>query len=80
MWLAKNKTLVTTSETKPLSFNSILRLIEIISKDKWDTKGRVYAEKLATSLEKEGYTIDAKLVRETIKMMNGEKVALAVME
>lgn len=65
-----------------IKFTSILRLIEIIPSNVWnqDNRGRAYAEKLANILEKEGYSTDAKLIREKIQQMNGENVPLAIMD
>lgn len=58
-------------------FKSIPRLLDMLEptdRVKW------YADKLADALEKEGYSTDAKIVRESIKTMNGEKVAMATMD
>ena len=49
-------------------FKSIPRLLDMLEptdRVKW------YADKLADALEKEGYSTDAKIVRESIKIMNG---------
>lgn len=43
-------------------------------------KARAYCQKLIDALENEGYFFDAKIVGETLKMMNGEKVAMATMD
>jgi hypothetical protein len=58
-------------------FKALLRLLEMIEPTE---RAEYYIAKLAYSLGKEGYATDAKLVRETIKIMNGEKVGLAVMD
>lgn len=70
------------SNNTSIKFTSILRLIEIIPSNVWnqDNRGRVYAEKLVNILEEEGYSVDAKLVREKIKQMNGENIPLAIMD
>lgn len=68
---------VIDSEEKSMKFSSILRLIEMIepsSRSEW------YCEKLAEALDREGYKVDAKLVREHVRMMKGEKVSMAVQD
>ena len=62
------------------SFIPILRLMERIPNEKWEKGGRAYSEKLVECLEKEGYMVDAKLVKERIRAMNGEPVAMATMD
>ena len=61
-------------------FIPILRLMERISPEKWEKGGRAYSEKLVACLEKEGYMGDVKLVKERIRAMNGEPVAMATMD
>ena len=61
-------------------FIPILRLMERISPEMWEKGGRVYSEKLVACLEKEGYMGDVKLVKERIRAMNGEPVAMATMD
>ena len=50
--------------------------------DVLDTKGKtiIYIEKLIKYLENEGYVIDAKLVNERLRAINGEEIAWAVMD
>lgn len=56
------------------SIPMLLDSLEPTDRVKW------YTNKLADALEKEGYSTDAKIVRESIKVMNGEKVAMATMD
>ena len=43
-------------------------------------RAKAYIAKLADALEVEGYSTDAKIVRESLKIMNGEKVPMATMD
>ena len=63
-------------------FIPILRLIEMIPNDVWEEKPhkKEYVEKLIKCLENEGYVIDAKLVNERLRAINGEEIAWAVMD
>ena len=61
-------------------FIPILRLMERITPEMWEKGGRAYSEKLVACLEKEGYMGDVKLVKERIRAMNGEPVAMATMD
>lgn len=63
--------------SKVYTFKSIPRLLEMIEPT---DRAKFYATKLAERLESEGYPFDATLVRESIKIMNGEKVAMATMD
>ena len=68
---------------KDYTFSPILRLLDAIPTGIWKAKSKqceIYAEKLAKNLESEGYLTDAALIREKIKMKNGEPVAMAVMD
>ncbi len=70
-------------ETKTKAyFIPILRLIELIPNDVWEEKPhkKEYVEKLIKCLENEGYVIDAKLVNERLRAINGEEIAWAVMD
>lgn len=58
-------------------FKAIPRLLEMIEPT---DKAKVYASKLADALDEEGYVTDAKIVRESIKIMNGENVPMATMD
>lgn len=68
-------------KTKPY-FIPILRLIELIPKSVWEEKPhkKEYVEKLIKYLENEGYVIDAKLVNERLRAINGEEISWAVMD
>ena len=59
------------------AFKAIPRLLEMIEPT---DRAKTYTAKLADALEVEGYSTDAKIVREKIKVMNGEKVSMATMD
>jgi hypothetical protein len=59
------------------AFKAIPRLLEMIEPT---DRAKAYITKLADTLEVEGYLTDAKIVRERIKIMNGEKVPMATMD
>lgn len=63
-------------------FIPILRIIEMIPNSIWEEKPhkKEYVEKLINCLENEGYVVDAKLVNEKLRAINGEEIALAVMD
>lgn len=69
-WLEKQ-------DEKEFTFKSIPRLLEMIEPT---DRAKSYCQKLIDSLVKEGYIADAKIVGECLKQMNGEKVAMAVMD
>lgn len=58
-------------------FKAIPRLLEMIEPT---DRAKTYTAKLADTLEVEGYSTDAKIVRESLKIMNGEKVPMATMD
>ena len=59
------------------AFKAIPRLLEMIEPT---DRAKAYIAKLADTLELEGYSTDAKIVMESLKIMNGEKVAMATMD
>lgn len=63
-------------------FIPILRIIELIPNSVWEEKPhkKEYVGKLITCLENEGYVVDAKLVNERLRAINGEEIAWAVMD
>jgi hypothetical protein len=63
--------------SKMFTFKAIPRLLEMIEPT---DRAKAYIAKLADTLEVEGYLTDAKIVRERIKIMNGEKVPMATMD
>ena len=65
-----------TSE-KEFTFKALPRLLEMIEVS---DRAKAYTEKLAVALDNEGYHTDAKIVRESIKIMNGEEVPMATMD
>jgi len=58
-------------------FKSLPRILEMV---KVSDRAITYCGMLADTLDKEGYSIDAKIVREHVRMMRGEKVAMATMD
>jgi hypothetical protein len=58
-------------------FKAIPRLLDMIEPT---DKAKSYVTKLADAFDSEGYYTDAKIVRESLKIMNGEKVAMATMD
>lgn len=62
---------------KEYTFKAIPRLLEMIQPT---DRAKSYCQKLIDSLEQEGYSTDAKIVRGWLKKMNGEKVAMATMD
>jgi hypothetical protein len=69
------------NKTKPY-FIPILRLFDLIPNDVWEENPhkKEYVEKLIKCLENEGYVVDAKLVNERLRAINGEEIAWAVMD
>ena len=63
--------------SKVYTFKSIPRLLDMIQPS---DRAKTYIAKLADSLDGQGYHSDANIVRESIKIMNGEKVAMATMD
>ena len=59
------------------TFKAIPRLLGMIPPT---DRAKSYCQKLIDSLEQEGYSTDAKIVRDCLKQMNGEKVAMATMD
>ena len=59
------------------AFKAIPRLLEMIEPT---DRAKAYIAKLVDTLDVEGYSTDAKIVRESLKIMNGEKVAMATMD
>lgn len=62
---------------KEYTFKAIPRLLGMIPPT---DRAKSYCQKLIDSLEQEGYSTDAKIVRGCLKQMNGEKVAMATMD
>lgn len=65
------------SVSERFAFKAIPRLLEMIEPT---ARAKAYTAKLADAFEVEGYSTDAKIVRESIKVMNGEKVPLTTMD
>ena len=65
------------SADKEYTFKAIPRLLGMIPPT---DRAKSYCQKLIDSLEQEGYSTDAKIVRDCLKQMNGEKVAMATMD
>lgn len=60
-----------------LAFKAIPRLLDMIEPSE---RAKNYVTKLADAFDAEGYHTDAKIVRESLKIMNGEKVPMATMD
>ena len=60
-----------------LAFKALPRLLDMIQPS---DRVKYYCGRLADALEREDYTTDAKIVRETVRMMDGEQVAMATMD
>lgn len=71
-WLKKQEFI-----KKEYTFKAIPRLLEMIQPT---DRAKLYCQKLIDSLEQEGYSTDAKIVKNRLKIMNGEKVAMATMD
>ena len=65
------------SADKEYTFKAIPRLLEMIQPT---DRAKTYCQKLIDSLEQEGYSTDAEIIRDCLKQMNGEKVAMATMD
>lgn len=76
MVCAKNE-LEKQGEQKEYTFKSIPRLLDMIEPTE---RAKAYTKKLINTLTEEGYITDAKIVEECLKQMNGEDVAMAVMD
>ena len=59
------------------AFKALPRLLEMLEPN---DRAKAYTNRLADALEKEGYNTDAKIVREKIRVMNDETVAMATMD
>lgn len=70
-WLEKQ------GKKKEYTFKSIPRLLDMLEPT---SRAKDYCKKLIDTLEKEGYTTDAEIVRECLKKMNGEEVPIAIMD
>ena len=73
--------LLDSLQEKPIKdrfvFKAIPRLLDMIEPT---DKAKSYVAKLADAFDSEGYYTDAKIVRESLKIMNGEKVPMATMD
>lgn len=59
-------------------FKSLPRILEMITTP--DDRAIFYCTRLAETLENEGYLVDSRIIRESIKMMKGEEVPMATMD
>jgi len=64
-------------EQKEYTFKPLPRLLDMIEPT---SKAKAYCQKLIDILVKEGYATDAKIVGESLKIMNGEDVPMAIMD
>lgn len=76
-WLAWVEKQGKETSEKEFTFKALPRLLEMIEVS---DRAKAYTEKLAVALDNEGYHTDAKIVRESIKIMNGEEVSMATMD
>lgn len=60
-----------------LVFKTLPHLLRLITPD---DRAIFYCTRLAESLESEGYLVDSRIIKESIKMMKGEEVPLATMD
>ena len=60
-----------------LVFKTLPHLLRLITPD---DRAIFYCTRLAESLESEGYLVDSRIIRESIKMMKGEEVPMATMD
>jgi hypothetical protein len=60
-----------------LVFKTLSHLLRLITPD---DRAIFYCTRLAESLESEGYLVDSRIIRESIKMMKGEEVPMATMD
>lgn len=60
-----------------MHFKALPRLLEMI---KYSDKADRYFKLLSEQLEKDGFDTDAKIVRETLSLIKGERVPLATMD
>lgn len=67
------------NEKNSFVFKSLPRILEMITTP--DDRAIFYCTRLAESLENEGYLVDSKIIKESIKMMKGEEeVPMATMD
>lgn len=77
IWGRRMKKLESTTVAHDYAFKALPRLIEMIEPTE---RAKIYVTKLINSLMLEGYFIDAKIVRNKLRKMNGEDVGMAVMD
>lgn len=66
------------NEKNSFVFKSFPRILEMITTP--DDRAIFYCTRLAEALENEGYLVDSRIIRESIKMMKGEEVPMATMD
>lgn len=67
------------NEKNSFVFKSLPRILEMITTP--DDRAIFYCTRLAESLENEGYLVDSKIIKESIKMMKGEEeIPMATMD
>ena len=76
-WLAWLEKQGKETSEKEFTFKALPRLLDMIEPT---DRAKSYCKKLIDSLQTEGYSVDAKIVGKCLKQMNGEKVAMAVMD
>lgn len=74
---------VATTERKgndKMYFMAIFRLVDLIEDKIWKKVARGYAIKIADTLEQQGFLIDARILRDHIRMKDGENISIAIMD
>jgi hypothetical protein len=68
--------------SKPLTFISVIRLINMIPKDAGINEGAFtyYVDRFCEWLNSNGYETDLKILKEYVRARNGEDIAMAVMD
>jgi hypothetical protein len=77
IWGRRMKKLESTTVAHDYTFKALPRLIEMIEPTE---RAKVYVTKLINSLMLEGYFTDAKIVRNRLRIMNGDTVNMATMD
>lgn len=68
-----------TNNNTDVKFSAALRLIDMIPRI-YGEAAACYVERLADTLETEGYAADARVVRAKARWLRGESVAIAVQD
>ena len=66
--------------SKPLTFLSVIRLIDMIPRTVKESTFAYYVNQFHDWLDENGYEKDVEVLKERLRIRNGEKVAMAVMD